>query len=228
MKFFEFSWVLTGRIRKKSNFGDTIRYLVAFEPTGLDRDKRIKGMKKFKDFFTSFRTANNMMHEALYFLNEFFPVNDNVDVVLFAPSTSNALNVCASRFEQHFNAKVYRDAFAKNKMSDIQLRTDILNKECSKSQREIPQYFENVKRAHENDDAKVSYISASRRRYIKNLVKLNIDPELLKGKRVLVVDDTIGEGVTFYNIHEALKEAGVENEMYFAVMRDFTNTQTTA
>jgi hypothetical protein len=222
MKFFDFSWVRTGRIRKKSHLG--IRYLVAFEPTGLSRDQRIKGMKKFKDFFTSFRTANDMLHEAIDFLNDFFPVDENVDVVLFAPSTSNALRVCAGRFEQMFKAKVYRDAFAKNKMVDIQLRTDILNRECAKSQKEIPQYFENVKRAHKNDDAKVSYISSSRRRYIKNLVRLTIDPELLKGKRVLVVDDTIGEGVTFHNIHEVLKEAGVENEMYFAVMRDFTQT----
>lgn len=49
-------------------------------------------------------------------------------------------------------------------------------------------------------------------------IKLNVIPEVVKGKRIVMVDDSIVRGTTCANIIKMLKKAGAKRYTYVSVL----------
>jgi phosphoribosylpyrophosphate synthetase len=154
-------------------------------------------------------------------------VND-IDLILSVPSSRLAndkiLEILHSTIP---NAAAFRHAFAKGLTENVKVDHDRILSESSKK---TPAYVENevrcMKEKHKGQRFEVKFLEMSFRRYVYNFMTVILEnaANLIRGKNVLLVDDTIGEGITLKETSRLVNQFQPKSIIGFAITRDMYRT----
>lgn len=213
-------------IRKKTLGGRRIWYYTYYEPKGLNKKQRCFAINKFKYPQSELDKiiSSNMISEALFeFLKE-CDIN-KFDLIIGIPSSSNVVETVINKILSDcdfYGVAIYK-GFKKTRVRNVKLKHHVLERENSeKTKTIVPSAIQHSKRLHYDKVSKVSYFPTRFRRYVENFLQLNIaNPNLLTNKKVLVVDDTFGEGLTMCEVCRIL-EPYTKNVIGFTVMKDIS------
>jgi hypothetical protein len=211
-------------IRRRTLSGVTSWYYTFYEPKNLNKQERRLAIDSFKHPKTSIE-KNHSNEMILYSVDQFIKQNNinDFDVILGVPSSSNINKKIIDLLLNFYNfkGKVFYKGFKKTRIRNVKLKWSIISKEKSlKTKEKVPASFDRIKKLHYDKVSKVSLFPTRFRRYVNNILELNI-PGLscLVNKKILVIDDTFGEGLTMCEIFWIL-EPYTKNVVGFTVMKD--------
>jgi hypothetical protein len=222
--FFNLSKCQKTSLRRRTLSGTTCYYHVYFEPKCLDKHQRRVAIDSFKHprCAKDKRISDEMIHQSIYeFLNH--NTLDDFDVILGVPSSSGVVKKIIDILvnDYRFRGLVHRKGFTKTRIRNIKLKQYVIDREYSlKTKKCVPKAYQDTIRLHYDKVSKVSLFPTRFRRYFENFLKLNVSNRgCLKNKRILVVDDTFGEGLTMCEINRILTPY-TNQVIGFAVMKD--------
>lgn len=214
------------KTRKRTLGGETIFYHTYFEPKDLNREERISVIHRFKypETLEDKYTSDSMVQ---YSVEQFFKIHNisDFDYICGLHSSSkvvkNILKVIKNKYPL---VNLIPELISKTRMRNMFIREEILNKDYSLKTKEIvPISFNCSKTKHYDKVSKVSYYPARFRRYFGGFLKINEKyMDLIKGRRILLIDDTFGEGLTLCESSRLLKPY-IKSLTCFTVMKDFCN-----
>lgn len=212
--------------RRRTLSGTTCYYHVYFEPKGLDKHQRRIAIDSFKHPKTAVdrKTSHVMIDYAVGKFLQQYDMND-FDVILGVPSSSNIVQkiIDILAFESGFIGRGYVNykGFVKTRIRNVKLKQHIIDQESSvKTKIKVPKAYQCTRRLHYDKVSKVSLFPTRFRRYFENFLQLNVpDRSCLLDKRVLVVDDTFGEGLTMCEVVRLLTPY-TSDILGFMVMKD--------
>ncbi len=209
-------------LRRRTLGDGVVHYHTYFEPRGLDKYGRRFAIDSFKHPKT--REDRNVSDAMItYSINEFLKVYqpESFDIIIGLPSSSGVVKRIVSRLlESNISNKAFLRGFDKTRMRNVKLKQWMIDRESSeKTKEKVPESFEQSKRLHYDKVSKSSLFPTRFRRYIENIIKLNIPIPLLYNKNVLLVDDTFGEGLTLCEASGIL-QPHCKSVIGFTVMKD--------
>ena len=216
-------------IRRRTLCGRTVWYHTYWEPKGLDKNQRRFAIDKFKHPESEHDkiVSSNMISESLYEFLQEHDINE-FDIIIGTPSSSNVVKLVIDKIlmDCDFQGAAIYKGFRKTRVRNVRLKQEIIDRESSqKTKQKVPQSFQHSRQLHYDKVSKASLFPTRFRRYIENLLELNIDDtNLLKDKKVLVVDDTFGEGLTMCEVSRIL-EPYTKNVIGFTVMKDVSQNR---
>lgn len=141
---------------------------------------------------------------------------------------TNSVNLPASlNIDNILEPVILSHMMAKELCKNIQLDKDILMREKSPKTAPYVHRLYNQLLAKADQPYAVKMVSARTRRYFKNFIKMSMDSKwgpilsLIPQSKILMLDDTLGEGVTIKEMARILSEAGAKDVMAFALFRDY-------
>jgi hypothetical protein len=211
-------------LRRRTLCGRTVFYHTYFEPKGLGRrDRRvaIDSFKHPKSEQDKILSSNMIIESLLNFLQE-HDINE-FDLILGVPSSSDVVKRVIDKIlsDCDFHGAAIYKGFRKTRVRNVKIKQHIIDSESSlKTKTLVPPAIQRSKHRHYDKVSKVSYFPTRFRRYVENFLQLNIEnPNLLMNKKVLVIDDTFGEGLTMCEISRIL-EPYTKDVIGFTVMKD--------
>ncbi|NDI08895.1 MAG: phosphoribosyltransferase, partial [Actinobacteria bacterium] len=143
------------------------------------------------------------------------------DVVVPLKSSSVLNDVIAKRINIKSNVEVIPELIVKNTIKNIKI--EIPSEETSEKTK---QYVDTIKRRMTSigdQEFRSKMIPASFRRYVSNYLKFNDKYDRstfdkINGKNILVIDDTLGEGVTLREIQRLLYQYQPKSIFYFILL----------
>lgn len=212
--------------RRRTLCGRTVFYHTYWEPKGLDKHQRRSAIDRFKHPKSEYDkvVSSNMISESLYEFLQEYDINE-FDIIIGTPSSSDVVKRVIDKILMDCSfcgAAIYK-GFRKTRIRNVKLKQHIIDREQSeKTKQKVPEAYNCSRRLHYDKVSKVSYFPTRFRRYFENFLELNIDNiKLIEGKRVLVVDDTFGEGLTMCEVSRIL-EPYTQNVVGFTVMKDIS------
>lgn len=211
-------------LRRRTLNGRTVFYHTYFEPKGLNKHQRRDAIDRFKHPKSELDRvlSSNMIIESLLIFLQEHDINE-FDIILGTPSSSDVVKRVIDKIliDCDFKGAAIYKGFRKTRVRNVKLKQEVIDNERSLKTKElVPISYNKSRRLHYDKVSKVSLFPTRFRRYFENFLKLNIDNvNLLKGKRVLVIDDTIGEGLTMCEISRIL-EPYTKDVIGFTVMKD--------
>jgi hypothetical protein len=211
-------------LRHRTLAGNTVYYHTYFEPKGLDKSGRRYAIDSFKHPATKEdKVTSEYMID--YALEEFYKKHNlnEFDIILGLPSSSRVVSKTIDRIKARgFAGTVVYKGFTKSRMRNTYLRQELVDREKSvKTKEKVPKSFNDSRRLHYDKVSKSSLFPTRFRRYVAGLLNLYIDPLTLVDKKVLLVDDTFGEGLTLCDACDTLKPY-TKNVIAFTVMKDMS------
>jgi len=210
-------------VRRRTLCGTTTYYYTYFEPKHLDRHSRKYAIDSFKHPKTkSDRLISNQMIE--YSINEFLKQHniDEFDYIMGIPSASGVVNNIINQLISRcgYRGRCYT-GFRKTRIRNIKLKQYVIDRELSlKTKEKVPKAFNHIRKLHYDRVSKSSLFPTRFRRYFENFLKLDFfDHSRLINKKILLVDDTFGEGLTLCECVKLL-EPYTKNVLGFTVMKD--------
>jgi hypothetical protein len=211
-------------LRRRTLNGRTVFYHTYFEPKGLNKHQRRDAIDRFKHPKSELDRvlSSNMIIESLLIFLQEHDINE-FDIILGTPSSSDVVKRVIDKIliDCDFKGAAIYKGFRKTRVRNVKLKQEVIDNERSLKTKElVPISYNKSRRLHYDKVSKVSLFPTRFRRYFENFLKLNIDNvNLLKDKRVLVIDDTIGEGLTMCEISRIL-EPYTKDVIGFTVMKD--------
>lgn len=138
----------------------------------------------------------------------------DIDYVVHAASSSHVAEWLATLVGSHLDAPVVSDAFIKKQGSEVDLNLARFQDWASKNPNIAPTVMLAIEKTL-NTYKRTGKIVASKetnvywRRFFNNH-KPGPGMGALRGKKVLVIDDNVDSGWTFWGMHELLVQAGVD------------------
>jgi hypothetical protein len=209
--------------RHRTIGGVTYYYHTYYEPRGLNKNDRVTSIHAFKHPRSPLEKAlSNEMID--YSVGEFLKVHNiqDFDYIIGIPSSSKIIKQIIDKLSSsNFKGQSIYRGFKKTRVRNIKLKKEVIDGEGSIwTKNEVPKSFKRTRELHYDKVSKVSFFKTSYRRYLENILTLNLsNPQSLQGKRVLVVDDTFGEGLTMCEVFRILKPYTI-NVIGFTVMKD--------
>ena len=146
----------------------------------------------------------------------------NVIVPLKSSSTLN--DVIAEKIKSRTGAKVLSDVIVKNTLKNVKI--SVPDTETSDKTK---QYLDTIKKrfaSMPDSEFKSKMIKASFRRYVSNFLKYKNDNTSsvyseIKGKHVLLIDDTLGEGRTLIEMNRLIQQAEPASVSSYVFLKDY-------
>lgn len=213
-------------LRRRTLCGRTVWYHTYFEPKGLNKHQRRDAIDRFKhpkSELDKVLSSNMIIESLLIFLQE-YDINE-FDIIIGTPSSSDVVKRVIDKIlmDCDFKGVAIYKGFKKTRVRNIKLNRHLVDREQSpKTKEKVPESYQHSRRLHYDKVSKVSYFPTRFRRYFENFLELNIkNTDLIKNKKVLVVDDTFGEGLTMCEISRIL-EPYTKQVVGFTVMKDIS------
>ena len=150
------------------------------------------------------------------------------DIVLPLPSQFSANRLISKIYKEiNPNAKFLDEPFIKKMSQDIRYNSSqVLREGSSLSLPLVDAYFKSFKETYFDRPFEIKNVRATLRRYIYNFMAIqgwckHYLPYLVNGKRILLIDDTIGEGVTLREAANLIRPFNPKSITSFAVLRDY-------
>lgn len=216
-------------LRRRTLNGRTVFYHTYFEPKGLNKHQRRDAIDRFKHPKSELDRvlSSNMIIESLLIFLQEHDINE-FDIILGTPSSSDVVKRVIDKIliDCDFKGAAIYNGFRKTRVRNVKLKQEVIDNERSLKTKElVPISYNRSRRLHYDKVSKVSYFPTRFRRYVENFLELNIDnPSLLKSKKVLVVDDTFGEGLTMCEISRIL-EPYTKDVIGFTIMKDIAQNR---
>lgn len=216
-------------LRRRTLNGRTVFYHTYFEPKGLNKHQRRDAIDRFKHPKSELDRvlSSNMIIESLLIFLQEHDINE-FDIILGIPSSSDVVKRVIDKIliDCDFKGAAIYKGFRKTRVRNVKLKQEVIQKEPSlKTKTLVPPAIQHSRKLHYDKVSKVSYFPTRFRRYVENFLELNIDnPSLLKSKKVLVVDDTFGEGLTMCEISRIL-EPYTKDVIGFTIMKDISQNR---
>jgi hypothetical protein len=210
-------------LRRRTLSGITSYYYTYFTPKGLNKHNRVYAINSFKHPNTEECKiiASDMINHSVYTFVSEVDLNQ-FDVILGMPSSSPVVKTVIDKlvFDCGFEGNVFYKGFRKTRIRNTRLKQQVLSRESSlKTKEKVPEAFNHTRQLHYDKVSKISLFPTRFRRYVENVFELNVNPTELINKKILVIDDTIGEGFTMCEVTRMLSPY-TSNVIGFTVMKD--------
>lgn len=152
------------------------------------------------------------------------------DIRFSLPSKSNTTRRITDVMNKKLVRPTYHNVFYKKNGSEVFLDEQAILSEPSgeKNLAKIKARFEYVKRLYWDTPFEVKMVDVKWRRFVRNFIGIIPDwlpaLESIRGKNILLCDDTLGEGITMMETTRLLLPFGPKSITAFAVVRDFWRT----
>lgn len=117
---------------------------------------------------------------------------------------------------------IHRNLYEKRMSQEVKLNHRVFEENSSKTLGHILKIFSEFKTSYFNQPFEIKHFGASKRRYFYNFLKLNYNISLfVRNKHILLLDDTIGEGVTIREASRLINVYNPKTITAFTVLRDY-------
>lgn len=181
--------------------------------------------KELKDYRDEKTVAgvNDMIDKSLFRFDRIEKLS-SYDLIIPLKSSSTLNDVIASKISSKTGAKVLSNTIVKNTLKNV----DINIPDSEKSEK-TKQYLDTIKKRFASipdEEFRSKMIKASFRRYVSNFLKYNSDNEEsiykeIEGKSVLLIDDTMGEGVTLVEMNRLIQRARPKSVACYIFLKDY-------
>lgn len=236
----------TNVIRKDNYIRLPAPYYVCFQPPrGIDKEDRIFAVRAFKGPTNSsdMETSNKMIKIASHEFYDAMEYNEwcrnenngtphtiiaaDFDAIVCAPSQFSAATRACHFLQGMYDVPVYLNFLQKRMSQDADIDVDWALSEPSDLTTEyIIKRHEDFRNFYYNKPFEIKHYSSNLRRYVYGFIAVNPEEKRfgsiwLRGKRVLLVDDTIGEGVSLREAANQILTFRPKSVTCFSVVRDY-------
>lgn len=216
-------------------------YFSMFQPPPwMNKNLRVGVVRAFKNprYENDRAESNKMIQVAVDSFYEAVDYNgsrhriynaSDFDTVINLPSQFSANTRICEYFNDFWPYKfpILDNVLSKKLSQEVQFDIKkILREDCTKTFSLVDDYINGFKNTYWNKPFEIKHIKPTLRRYVHNFLQL--EPwcnkylsQFIKGKNILLVDDTIGEGITLKEASDVLNQFSPRTITSFTVMRDY-------